>query len=182
MKYFTPSMWLGLQGSSEQSGENHRRWESAFKEYRQQLAALRGRLSGEAFSFFDEADIHDGELLSFRIVDGSRAALLTNRASPWETLLNYPVRVELAVLDARDELVWHLSYSVLRSVVVDYPGQETLFYQVGAGFGDWGYHELTDAGNGFLRHEILFASGSSLAIEFKGLAVERTHGVTPGPE
>jgi len=96
--------------------------------------------------------------------------------------MNYPVRVELVVLDAMDEFVWHLSYSVLRRVVVDYPGQETLFYQEGEGFGDWGYHELTDAGNGFLRHEVLFASGSTLAVEFRGLAVRRTDRAKSGPE
>jgi hypothetical protein len=179
MKYFTPSMWLGSQGSGD---ENHQKWELAFQEYRQQLAALRGRLSDEAFSFFDEADIHDGELLNFRIVDGSRVAPLSYPAKPWAASMNYPVRVELVVLDAMDEFVWHLSYSVLRRVVVDYPGQETLFYQEGEGFGDWGYHELTDAGNGFLRHEVLFASGSTLAVEFRGLAVRRTDRAKSGPE
>src|SRR5579862_7312007 len=182
MKYFTPSMWLGLQDSGEQGEENHRKWELAFQEYRQQLAALRGRLSEEAFSFFDEADIHDGELLSFRMVDGGRAAPLSCPAKPWGASMNYPVRAELAVLDARGELVWHLSYSALRRVVVDYPGEETLFYQDGEGFGDWGYHELTDAGNSFLRHEVLFARGSNLAVEFKGLVVKRTDRSESGAE
>jgi hypothetical protein len=171
-------MWLGLQGSGEQGRENHRTWNLAFQEYRHQLEALRGRLGGEAFSFFDEADIHDGELLTFRILDGSRAASLLFPPKPWEASTNYPVGAELAVLDARGEFVWQLSYSSLRRVVVDYPGEDALFYQEGEGFGDWGYHELTDAGNGFLRHEVLFASGSTLAVEFKYLAVKRTDRAT----
>jgi len=32
---------------------------------------------------------------------------------------------------------------------------------------DWGYDELTVAKEGSFRHEVLFASGSTLAIEFK---------------
>ena len=176
-------MWLGSQGPSEKWGENHRRWELAFQEYRQQLAALRGRLSDEAFSFFDQADIHDGELLNFQIVDGSRPPPSSDPTKPWETSMNHPVRAELTVLDAKGEFVWHLSYSALRRVVVDYPGQETLFYQEGEGFGDLGYHELTDAGNSFLRHDILFASGSTLAVEFKSLAVRKTSAqAKSGPE
>jgi hypothetical protein len=39
------------------------------------------------------------------------------------------------------------------------------------GFGDWGYHELSDAGGGFLRHEVLFATGVILLFEFKELDV-----------
>ena len=38
-------------------------------------------------------------------------------------------------------------------------------------FDDWGYHELSGAENGFLRHEILFATGALLLFEFKNIAV-----------
>jgi hypothetical protein len=43
----------------------------------------------------------------------------------------------------------------------------------GNGFEDWGYHELNDAGDGFLRHEILFSSGAVVLIEFRAVSVER---------
>lgn len=42
------------------------------------------------------------------------------------------------------------------------------------GFDDLGYHELTDAEHGFLRHEMLFASGAEICIEFKKVIVRRT--------
>jgi len=167
-------MWHALQGRGEQADEYNTKWEQVFQEYSHQLAVLRSRLSDEAFAFFDEADVHDGELLELRIIDGSRPAPLSAPARSWETSMNYPVRVELSVLDAMDQFVSHLSYSALRRVVVDFPGEEALFYQPGEGFGDWGYHELTDAGNTFLRHEILFSSGSILAVEFKNVAVTKT--------
>ena|SRR5271156_1576205 len=92
-------------------------------------------------------------------------------AAPWDTVCNYPAKAEITVLDAFDQFVWTISYSGLRRTAIDYPGAEPLFYRVGEGFGDWGYHELTDAGDGFLRHEILFASGSILMFEFKDVAV-----------
>jgi hypothetical protein len=175
MRYFTALMWQGVQQrSGEQLDETYRKWDLALQEYRQQLAALRSRLDDEAFVFFDEADVHDGELLELRIMDGSRPAPLTSPARPWETSMNYPVRVELAVLDAKEEFLWRLSYTGLRRVIVDFPGEQTLFYRTGEGFGDWGCHELTDAGNSFLRHEVLFASGSILTVEFKGVAVAKT--------
>ncbi len=165
MKYFTPSMWRGSQ-----TGGNHKQWEQAFHEYHYQLVALKDRLSEEAYGFFDQADVHDGELLEFRIIDGSRPAPLSGPKLAWETPTNYPVKIELAVFDAWDRFIWRLSYSTLRRTVVDFPGQEAMHYQAG-GFGDWGYHELTDAGGGFLRHEILFGNGSILAIEFTEVVI-----------
>jgi len=164
MKYFTRSMW-------EAAAENHTAWVQAFQDYREQLTILRSRLDEEAFAFFDEAEVHDVELLHMRIVDGSRPAPLSAPARSWEAPMNYPVRAQLSVLDAWDRFVWQLTYSGVRRAVVDFPGEETLFYQPGEGFGDWGYHELTDAGNGFLRHEILFSSGSILAVEFREVVV-----------
>jgi hypothetical protein len=50
MKYFTPSMWVALQGASGQE-IIHRQWELAFQQYRIQLAGLRERLTDEAYSF-----------------------------------------------------------------------------------------------------------------------------------
>jgi hypothetical protein len=38
---------------------------------------------------------------------------------------------------------------------------------------DWGYHELTDAGDGFLRHEVLFSWGGTLLTEFRELKVTK---------
>jgi hypothetical protein len=160
MRFFTASLWAALQ-QPEQAGENIRKWEQAFRDYGEQLAPLGNRLNPESFSFFSEADVHDGELVEFRIIPGTPS-------------MNHPVGVALAVMDAAGQFVWHLSYSAVRHVIVDYPGKEPLFYQDGEGFGDWGYHELTDAGDGFLRHEILFASGSILAVEFREVAVRKT--------
>ena len=81
------------------------------------------------------------------------------------------MQVRLEVLDAYDKIVWYLRYMNVRRVVVDFPTQEPLFYSAGEGFGDWGYHELSDAGGGFLRHEVLFASGAVLLFEFKEVEI-----------
>ena len=159
----------------QQADENYRQWQQAFREYRLQLATLRDRLNEETLSFFEEPDVHDGELLELRLIDGSRPAPLSEPGRPWNTITSYPVRAELAVLDAMDQFVWHVSYSILRRVVIDYPSEEAPFYQAGEGFGDWGYHELTDAGDGFLRHEVLFRSGATLAFEFRNITVKRMH-------
>jgi hypothetical protein len=174
MKYFTPSLWRDLQRPVERAVGDQTGWERAFEEYREQLRALRIRLNAEAYAFFDEADVHDGELLEFRVIDGSRPAPLSSAARVWTAPMNFPVAVEAAVLDAGDRFVWRISYSGVRRTTVEFPGEDPLFYQGGEGFGDWGYDELTDAGRGFLRHEILFASGSIIVVEFQSVVVTRT--------
>jgi hypothetical protein len=143
----------------------------ALNAYRAELENLRPRLSEPAFRFFRDADVHDGELLQLIITDGSRPAPLNEPVRPWTTPCSYPVRAMLAVLDPKDTLIWHVSYKQVRRVAIDYPSEQPLFMQEGQGFGDWGQHELTDAGSGFLRHEILFATGASLLFEFSDVEV-----------
>ncbi len=166
-------MWLELQRQGGPSDEIHEKWERAWRDYSRQLETLREKVSEDTYSFFDAADVHDGELLELRLTDASRSDPLWDHSSPWQ-MVTFPVNAELAVLDAADQFVWHVSYAKMKRIAIDYPGGQTLFYQTGEGFGDWGYHELTDAGDGFLRHEILFATGSAIVFEFKEIAVKKT--------
>jgi hypothetical protein len=171
MRYFTRELWLSAQetGKAEQYGQD---WQRATDNYNAQLKALQPRLSQDAYNFFVAADVHDGELLELVVENGGRSDVLAKRPRPRKTSRKYPVRAKLTVLDANDTLVWRLSYGSVRRVVFDFPTGDPLFYHEGDGWGDWGYHELTEAGNGFLRHEVLFATGAILLFEFKEIAVE----------
>jgi hypothetical protein len=42
-----------------------------------------------------------------------------------------------------------------------------------------GYHEISDAGGGFLGHEVLFSSGATVLLEFRDLSVERVERPAP---
>jgi len=166
MKYFTPELWASW---SERDYTPPPPEKDPFRLYQAELETLRERIDETAFHFFTEADVHDGELLDYTIKDGSRPAPLGQPGREWESLRNYPVTVTLRVLDAYDKLLWTLKYSNVRKVSVSYATEEEPWS--GSGFGDWGYHELLDAGDGFLRHEVLFASDSTLLVEFKSIVV-----------
>jgi hypothetical protein len=170
MLYFTRELWLSAQkaGQLEQYEQN---WRQANDKYQAQLEALKPRLNPNAHTFFLEADVHDGELLDLVVEDGSRPAPLSEPVRPWKATIRYPIKASLTVLDGNDRFVWKLSYAFVRRLVIDFPSSDPLFYSEGEGFGDWGYHELADAGNGFLRHEILFATGAVLLFEFKDIAI-----------
>jgi hypothetical protein len=114
--------------------------------------------------------VHDGALLHLRLVQGA--------ADRREQRRLRPVAVELVVREWGGT-AWTLRYSHVRRVLVDFPSAEPLFHSPGDGFEDWGYHELSDAGDGFLRHEVLFSSGSIVLLEFGDIAVERAD--TPQP-
>ena len=181
MLYFTRELWLSAQeaGQLEQYEQN---WQQANDKYQTQLKALKPRLNPDAHSFFVEADVHDGELLEIVVEDGSRSAPLSEPVRAWKATRQYPIKAKLTVLEANDRLVWKLSYESLRRIVVEFPTGDPLFYSEGEGFGDWGYHELTDAGNGFLRHEILFATGAVLLFEFKDITITYVPRSVPGDE
>jgi hypothetical protein len=139
-----------------------------------ELEALRGRVGADAYVFFAKADVHDGELLTLSIIDGNRPAPLDQPPREWTSEPGFPVGVSLRVLDAYDRFVWTVEYGQVRSVRIHYSAEADLFPSGsggGFGFGDWGYDELRDAGNGFLVHEVLFATGASVLIEFKDVTV-----------
>ncbi len=166
MKYFTPELWASWQEPGHVAPPPEA---DPFLLYRRELEGLRDRLLPEPFAFFAEADVHDGELLSFAIIDGSRPSPLDQPSRPWHSDDEFPVRVELRLLDAREEWLWTINYLSVRRVQAQY--DRPLEPCGGFGFGDWGYHELSDAGGGLLRHEVLFRSESTLLVEFKDVAV-----------
>ncbi len=170
MKFFTKELWLSAQSPDRLESYN-RDWQRAYDQYRAKLLTMKSRLTSDAYDFFADADVHDGELLDLIVIDGSRPAPLSEKARPWTEPGNHPVQVKIEVLDSYDKIVWRLWYKNVGRVVVDFPTQEPLFYSDGEGFGDWGYHELSDAGGDFLRHEVLFATGAVLLFEFKELDV-----------
>jgi len=169
MKYLTKKRWASVRAGD--AGVTAAGWGKALRAYREQLESLRPRLPEHVFAFFDRADIHDGELLHVHIRDGSRVAPLDRLPRPWIVPGDHPVRMEIAILDVYDRRAWTLRYGAIRRILVDFPSDQPLFHGDGAGFGDVGVHELTDCGDGFLRHELLFASGATLLVEFREIDV-----------
>ncbi|MCZ7648776.1 MAG: hypothetical protein M5U26_26545 [Planctomycetota bacterium] len=161
MKYFTKEMWLGWQ--DKHSAKWFRIANTRRAAYWKQLGRLRHRLSKRAHAFFMNRSFHDGRLLEFRV--------LQLGDSPWAArepmLPPHPTRVEMDVVPCRPAHLFRLVYKQVRRIDLSFPSQQPLFHQEGGGFDDWGYDELTPCGREFLAHEVLFASGATLRIEFK---------------
>jgi hypothetical protein len=167
MKYFTPEEWAAWQEPDYRPPPPDQKPAVL---YRRELERLRSRLPARAWAFFATADVHDGSLISFVVREGDENT--SNRRGRRRPKGRYPVSAVLRVREANSEIVWEVEYGRCRRAFVDFPGVE-LFHQDGDGFGDWGYHELSDVGAKFLRHEVLFASGSSLLVEFLTVKVRR---------
>ncbi len=84
MKFFTKELWLSGQQTSP-TNDSHLRAKEADIAYRAQLHTLRSRLSHDAFHFFCDADVHDGELLELVVLDGSRPAPLNESVTGQQT-------------------------------------------------------------------------------------------------
>jgi hypothetical protein len=75
MKYLTKALWTGAQQpAASGADENHAVWQKALREYRAELETIKHRLAQDALKFFTDANLHDGELLEFQVLDGSRPA------------------------------------------------------------------------------------------------------------
>ena len=185
VKYFTKQLWIDAQQGGDAGDDASRRWSEAFDAYTAVLESLRSRLSADVFAFFQSADVHDGKLMQLRIRDFDPLAPKPVASAvaddgvddgPWEG--PYRLTVDLAVAEWT-RIEWTLRYSGIRRLLIDFPSDTPLFFGSGDGFEDWGYHELSDAGDGFLRHEVLFSSGSTVLVEFRDVSVERVDRTIP---
>lgn len=177
MKYFTPQLWIAFQGPRRNAA--FKTWERRLKQYRKSLQNILPSLRPSARRFFRDALIlHDGALTRMEV--GDRIDDIEGRAT--RNIVNRRVlRVRLFVLaDAvRQRRVigkcWYiLEYKQVERIDLSFPGDLELF-PVGfdSNFGDWGYDELTSPKEKLFRHEILFASGASITIDFRDFSFRR---------
>ena len=174
MRYFTRAQHDAIDsGDSRTVADATKEFETKARLYRAQLDALRPRLSEKAQRFFETVSLLDGTLLRLSVGDdiarllptGSRGAFVNKRR----------LSVVLEVLDAEGTRRHALRYRNVRRVVFDYPSAEPWYLRYaeqGANpIDDWLVDELTAADEKFLRHEVLFSSGTTLLIEFVHIAI-----------
>lgn len=171
MKYFTRELWLGF--NTEDDDEFRRTdeaWRRNLDAYFGQLEELLPRLSKQARRFFTSENLHDGRLLSFDASDNpgfdfEAGARLDRNARK--------TAVTMRVLNYEQDTLFVLRHTKVRRAIFDYPTGEPLFAAAGDAIGDLGYDELTAADDGYLRHEILFSSGTTILTEFKHFSYRR---------
>jgi hypothetical protein len=171
MKYFTKELWLGYndQGpmDSQTAIEQGRRNMQAYIE---QLEKLRPRLAQRTNRFFSNENLHDGRLLAF--IAGDAPEHDVNGTKRFDINAHSPL-VIMKVLGPDLKVIYTLRYKKVRKISLAYPSDEQLFHKEGNHIGDWGYDELTAADEQFLRHEILFASGTIILVEFKAFSYRK---------
>jgi hypothetical protein len=165
MKYFTKEIWAGINGRGELTRQQaFELSERNADEYIQQLEQLKGRLSEDTYYFFRRDSLHDGRLLSFSCGDG--VDHIINESNPFD-INSKNTAVQMRVIGAELNSLYTLKYGQIKRALFDYPSDSPLFYGEGWQIGDWGYDELTAVNDQYLRHEILFSSGTIILIEFK---------------
>ena len=171
MKYFTRELWAGFNTEDDDEfRRTNEAWGRNLAAYSRQLEELKPRLSKLTYRFFTSESLHDGRLLSFDISDnpgfdvdaGKRLDRNSRRTG-----------VSMKVLNYEQDVLFTLRYTKIRRALFDYPTAEPLFELEKDLIGDWGYHELTAADDEYLKHEVLFSSGTMILIEFKHFSYKR---------
>ena len=171
MKYFTKELWAANNsGDVAASRRAYEQGERNTREYLHQLERLKPRLNEQTHRFFTTENLHDGRLLGFTAGDGVDYDV---RGPEIFDINAHRTSARMKVLGENLDVLYTLSYAGVRRVLFDYPTDDPLFHGEGAHVGDWGYDELTAADEDYLRHEILFASGTTILIEFKDFSYEK---------
>ena len=158
MQYFKRELWLDVNTPSSGAASSDQ-WMINLRAYQKQLKRLQPRLGPRLYRFFTQISLHDGTLSMMSVGDKVRGRSGNKlRTEPFATL---------EVLDASKSNRYTLVYEGIRRLVFDYPSEEPLFhYNENGPIGDWGYDEITPVDKTYLRHEVLFSSGTSLLLEF----------------
>ena len=171
MKYFTKELWLGYNSRDDPTNRTAiEEGERNYREYMRQLEELQLRLSKNTQRFFTTENLHDGRLLAFTAGDGIDFNI---HGSEKYDINARNTSVQMKVLGLNLDALYTLKYTNVKRIVFDYPTDEPLFHREGWHIGDWGYDELTAADENYLRHEVLFASGTTILIEFKDFSYEK---------
>jgi hypothetical protein len=171
MKYFTKELWLGYNDQGPLAGQTAiELGQRNMQEYIEQLEQLRPRLSQQSFRFFKKENLHDGRLWAFIAGDAPEHDVYGARRFDFNA---HNPSVVMKVLDQNLKMLFTLRYRKVRKISLDYPSEEPLFHSEGNHIGDWGYDELTAADEQYLRHEVLFASGTIILVEFKAFSYRK---------
>jgi hypothetical protein len=170
MKYFTPQLWIGFNSPRRQAA--FKTWDKRFKAYKRTLRTILPRLNPQGRRFFQNVLVlHDGTLTRLEV--GNRI-WDPGREGRRGDINRCKVAVRMFVLSDSFDRVCELEYKEVTRVDLNFPGKLELFpFGKFPNFGDWGYDELTLVGKRLFRHDILFASGATIAIEFQDFGFSR---------
>ena len=180
MKYFTKEMWFGWQEgvpAGEEDAALRRQdqdWRRRVSAYWRQFGRLRKRLNAQTWRFFSKVNMHDGTVVTLQLIERAGTAI-RKHGRRRKTPDGMEVRLEAVPYASlgRKRSPYILRYRQVRRLVVDFPSDQPAFWGPGQGLGDWGYDELTAAGREYLRHEILFASGSTILVECRSITARK---------
>lgn len=167
MKYFTPQLWLSMQTPHWETSS--RRWNRQYEAYIKELSKILPKLSPSGREFFGNALVlHDGRLTRFEA--GDQIAAPTSNY-----VRGYPgSQVRLYVLSDRvRQRCYVLRYKEVSRIELSLPGKTILFPTGNDDFHHWGYDELSVRSSGIFRHEILFASGATILIDFRQFSCQK---------
>lgn len=152
MRYFTAELWEQINSENDGVREKaNQKWDKNCEEYFSRLALNKQRFSPEVYDFLSSITFHGFRIVSVTILHDNIGNL-------------YPVYVEINLTNGREE--WMIKYRNVRDVQLSYNSGNSDFSKT-RGFDEWGYDELLDVDETKMSHEILFASGASLRIEFE---------------
>ena len=141
-------------------------WQRCLKAYMDQLELLRPRLSKRAHQFFSTVSLHDGTLLSLSVGDAVDAQLPDSQSLSRNAR---KTKVVIKVLNYEQDSLYTLRFDGISRLLIDAP----IANEVRPVIDDFLYAELTAVDESHLRYEILFSSGTTVAIEFKRFSFER---------
>ena len=177
MKYFPPEL---LDPPDSEAQQSTKIFDKRVLLYWRQLDRLKPRLSKAAYDFFRHVNTHDATLLRLTVGDDVRNRFPVPRGGALVNRRKIGVRLEM--LHEDESRVYELAYRGLRKFVFDFPAIKAWYWPARNAIDHWNIDELTSAGKQYMRHEILFSSGTTVLLEFKAVTCRTRRFIKQSPD
>lgn len=157
MKYFTYDLWCDINSScKEEQDKADLQWNENLVAYWKHFEEIKDRLPAPFLkTYFDHGCFHD-----FKLANISTTNLAYGKKNP----------IWLHIDIENDGITYRIIYKKVKKILIDF--NETDHTEGRRGFDDWGYSEFLPVDDKTLQHEILFASGATVLVQFQNKSIQ----------
>ena len=164
MRYFTDKLWSDINSESQEVREKaNLQWEKNDEEYYKIFENVKEKLPKKFLKIYrQQYGFHDYELKNFEIIHDDKGH-------------KDPVAVNIII--SNPEQTWSISYEKIKKIQINYELQPDIFgrkrRREHRGFDNYGYNEFFEIDEKTLSHEILFASGATILVQFEKISINK---------
>ncbi len=164
MRYFTKKIWLGM--SKKESAYWDNKWKENINKYTEYINKISSRIPKRFYTMYKKEHLNGDNLIDLKIENKGKKYFQKETNEIHLLIKKNELEITINLL-CPSKFIYTLKYGKVKGYTLKYPSDNPVPFAEGDGIGSWGYDELELLKDGYLKHEIMFHSGTIIIIVFK---------------